>query len=64
MMQAEIVLADEIHRGHLVPILQNFIPEPKPMHLIYPRDRQPTPKLSTFIEFIVEQFGLPAKHSS
>nr|WP_314861395.1 LysR family transcriptional regulator [uncultured Undibacterium sp.] len=64
MMQAEIVLADEIKRGHLVPILQEFIPEPKPMHLIYPRDRQPTPKLSTFIEFVVERFGLPAKNSS
>jgi DNA-binding transcriptional LysR family regulator len=64
MMQAEIVLADEIQRGHLVPILQDFIPEPKPMHLIYPRDRQPTPKLSSFIEFVVAQFGLPVKNLS
>ena len=63
MMQAEIVLADDIKRGHLIPILQDFIPEPKPMHLIYPRDRQPTPKLSTFIEFVVQRFGLPSKNS-
>jgi DNA-binding transcriptional LysR family regulator len=63
MMQAEIVLADDIERGRLIPILQDFSPEPKPMHLIYPRDRQPTPKLSTFIEFVVERFGLPSKNS-
>lgn len=64
MMQAEIVLADDIQRGHLVPILQDFLPEPKPMHLIYPRDRQPTPKLSTFIEFMVERFGVLSKNST
>jgi DNA-binding transcriptional LysR family regulator len=64
MMQAEIVLADDIMRGNLIPILQDFIPEPKPMHLIYPRDRQPTPKLSTFIEFVVQRFGVSAKTSS
>lgn len=64
MMQAEIVLADELQRGSLIQILQDFKPEPKPMHLIYPRDRQPTPKLSTFIEFVVERFGVQAKKSS
>jgi DNA-binding transcriptional LysR family regulator len=26
--------------------------------LLYPRDRQPTPKLSTFIDFMLERFGL------
>ncbi|PRC91816.1 LysR family transcriptional regulator [Solimicrobium silvestre] len=58
MMQAEIVLADDIQRGRLIPILEEFIPIPRPMHLIYPRDRQPTPKLTTFIEFVVERFGV------
>jgi hypothetical protein len=27
------------------------------MHLIYPRDRQATPKLKTFVEFVVDRFG-------
>ncbi len=58
IMQAEIVLADEIRRGALIPLLKEFIPSPRPMHLIYPSDRQPTPKLTTFIEFLVQRFGL------
>lgn len=58
VMQAEIVLADEIARGRLVPILQDFIPTPKPMHLIYPRDRQGTPKLASFVDFVVGRFGV------
>jgi hypothetical protein len=24
---------------------------------VYPRDRQPTPKLATFIDFMLERFG-------
>jgi hypothetical protein len=27
------------------------------MNLVYARDRQATPKLTTFIDFIVERFG-------
>lgn len=58
MMQSELVLADEIARGELVPILRDYVPAPRPMHLIYPRDRQPTPKLTSFVEFVVQRFGL------
>ena len=58
VMQAEAMLADEMARGRLVPILRGYWPTPRPMHLIYPRDRQSTPKLSSFVEFVVERFGL------
>jgi DNA-binding transcriptional LysR family regulator len=27
------------------------------MNLVYPRDRQATPKLTTFIDFMMERFG-------
>jgi DNA-binding transcriptional LysR family regulator len=58
VMQAEVVLADAIARGELIPILRHCPPAPRPMHLIYPRERQSTPKLGSFIEFVVERFGL------
>ncbi|MFA6069489.1 MAG: LysR family transcriptional regulator, partial [Janthinobacterium sp.] len=32
-------------------------PAPRPMHLVYARDRQPTPKLTTFIDFLLERYG-------
>ena len=57
VMQAEILLADDIAAGTLVPILQDYVPAPRLMHLLYPRDRQPTPKLTTFIDFILERYG-------
>jgi DNA-binding transcriptional LysR family regulator len=58
VMQAEVVLADDIAAGRLVPVLTDYMPEPRPMHLLYPRDRQATPKLSSFVEFVVARFGL------
>lgn len=57
VMQADAVLADEIAAGRLQPILREYWPQPRPMHLIYPRDRQSTPKLASFVEFVVERFG-------
>ncbi|SFF94998.1 DNA-binding transcriptional regulator, LysR family [Duganella sp. CF458] len=57
VMQADAVLADEIAAGRLIPILHEYWPAPRPMHLIYPRDRQSTPKLASFVEFVVQRFG-------
>jgi DNA-binding transcriptional LysR family regulator len=43
--------------GRLVSLLKEYLPPPRPVHLIYPRDRQPTPKLTTFIDFITERLA-------
>jgi DNA-binding transcriptional LysR family regulator len=61
VMQAEVLLAQDIAAGRLLPILSEHLPVPRPMNLVYPRDRRATPKLTTFIDFIVERFG-PAAH--
>ncbi len=57
VLQAELLLAQDIAAGRLVPVLADCLPTPRPMHLVYPRDRQPTPKLATFIEFMLARFG-------
>ena len=57
IMQAEIMLADEVAAGRLVSLLEAHIPAPRPMQLIYPRDRQPTPKLTTFVDYVLRHFG-------
>jgi DNA-binding transcriptional LysR family regulator len=61
LMQAEILVAQDIAAGRLVPLLCDYLPAPRPMHLVYPRDRRATPKLTTFVDFVVERFG-PAAH--
>lgn len=57
VMQPEVLLADDVMAGELVEILKNFWPAPRPMNLLYSRDRQAVPKLTTFIEFMLAQFG-------
>ncbi len=57
VMQAEVMLADEVADGRLVALLEDHLPPARPMHLLYPRDRQATPKMTTFIEFMLEHFG-------
>jgi DNA-binding transcriptional LysR family regulator len=57
VMQAEVLLAQDIAAGRLVPILCDHLPPARPMNLVYPRDRRATPKLTTFIDFVVERFG-------
>lgn len=57
VMQAEIMLAQDIAAGRLVPVLHDYVPAARPMHLVYSRDRQPTPKLTTFIDFMLARFS-------
>jgi DNA-binding transcriptional LysR family regulator len=56
VMQAEVILAQDIAAGRLVRVLDDYLPVPRPMHLLYPRSRQPTPKLSSFIDFMLSRF--------
>jgi DNA-binding transcriptional LysR family regulator len=57
VMQAEMILRPDIDAGRLIPLLEDYLPAPRPMHVLYPRDRQATPKLTTFISFLLERFG-------
>lgn len=57
VMQPAVLLADDVAAGRLVPLLQAHLPAPMPMHLVYPRDRVPVPKLSRFVEFMLAHFG-------
>ncbi|UTH74937.1 LysR family transcriptional regulator [Chromobacterium sp. IIBBL 290-4] len=56
-LQAETLLMEDVAAGRLVSLLEGYLPPPKPMHLIYPADRQPLPKLRVFVDFIVEKLG-------
>ncbi|HJV71200.1 LysR family transcriptional regulator [Ideonella sp.] len=54
---AEALVAEDLRSGRLVRLLQAQLPPPRPMHLVYPRDRQPVPKLRTFVDFMLDRFG-------
>ena len=56
VLQPEVLLADDVREKRLVTVLPTWKPAPRPLHLLYVRDRQATPKLQCFIDFIAEQF--------
>ncbi|ASL46462.1 HTH-type transcriptional regulator DmlR [Burkholderia sp. AD24] len=58
VLQPEVLLADDIAAGRLVPVLPCWSYRPTPMHLIYAQDRRPTAKLRSVIDFLLERFGV------
>jgi DNA-binding transcriptional LysR family regulator len=57
IMQPEVLVGDDVATGRLVRILPDYELPSRPMHIVYLADRRPTPKLRSFIDFIVESFG-------
>lgn len=57
VLQPTALLAREIAAGRLKPLLRDYLPEPRPMHLIYLPDRRPRPRLQCFVEYVLQQMG-------
>lgn len=53
------LVREAIKSGDLVAILPDFEAPSRPMHLIFLPDRRQTPKLRSFIDAAVEEFGSP-----
>jgi DNA-binding transcriptional LysR family regulator len=61
ILQSEVLLGEDVEAGRLVALLEEFLPAPRPVSLIYPRDQLATPKMTTFIDFMMERFGRGGK---
>lgn len=57
IIQPEILVADDVAAGRLVRLLPDYALPSRPMHIVYLADRRPTPKLRSFIDFMVTSFG-------
>ncbi len=57
IMQPEALLAEEIASGRLVRLLENYELSHRAMHVLIPSNRKTTPKLKTFVQFVLERFG-------
>jgi DNA-binding transcriptional LysR family regulator len=51
------LLEDDLAAGRLVHVLPGYEPPSRPMHILFAPDRKPTPKLRSFIDFVVATFG-------
>jgi len=47
---------DDFLRGTLVPVLEDFPPPPSPVSLLYPRNRQLSPRVRVFIDWLTRTF--------
>ena len=57
ILQPHEMLAAALARGELVEVLPGFVPVSTSINLVYPRDRQLTPKLRSFLDFCVARFN-------
>ncbi len=57
ILQAEDMLKDDLASGHLVRVLTEYETPSRPMHIVFAPDRRLTPKLRSFIDFVVATFG-------
>jgi DNA-binding transcriptional LysR family regulator len=57
ILQAEDMLREDLASGRLVTVLPDYAPPSRPMHILFAPDRRPTPKLRSFIDFVVTNFG-------
>lgn len=56
-LQAEEMLREDLAAGRLVQVLPDYAGPSHPMHILFPASRRPTPKLRSFVDFVVEVFG-------
>jgi DNA-binding transcriptional LysR family regulator len=55
-----LTVASAIKNGELVSLLEEFRAEqPIPIHAVYPHRRHLAPKVTAFIDFILEKFSPP-----
>jgi DNA-binding transcriptional LysR family regulator len=57
ILQAEDMLRDDLAAGRLVRVLPDHAGPSLPKYLVFPPSHRPTPKLRSFIDFVVGEFG-------
>ena len=53
----ERLLADALECGKLVRVLEAYTPQPRPIHLLWRQDLRPLPKLTCFVEHLLQGQG-------
>ncbi|KGS07289.1 LysR family transcriptional regulator [Burkholderia sp. ABCPW 111] len=57
ILQPTELVGDDLAAGRLVRLLPGYEPPARPIHLLYSPDRRPTPKLRSFIDYVIATFG-------
>jgi DNA-binding transcriptional LysR family regulator len=57
IMQRRDLLADDIAEGRLKILLPDYKLLPRPRHVVWLQNRRMTPKLSAFLDHIIDLYG-------
>jgi DNA-binding transcriptional LysR family regulator len=63
VMQPALLLADEVDAGRLVKVLPAYAPPARPIYMVYTPASRLTPKVRTFVDFVVEALRTEAGRS-
>ncbi len=58
-MLPDYLVADDLAAGRLVRLFAGFDFPRAPVQLVYLPDRHMTPKMKSFVDFVVRRFGRP-----
>jgi DNA-binding transcriptional LysR family regulator len=53
----KVLLTEDLKAGTLIEIMQAFTPPPRPVSAVYPKEKQATPKLTSFVDFLIAHLG-------
>jgi len=57
IMQPEILLAEDLQHGRLLPLMSEFQPLAKPVHTLTFANRQQLPKIRLYVDFLLKNFS-------
>jgi DNA-binding transcriptional LysR family regulator len=57
IMMPKVLLTEDLKAGTLIEIMQAFTPPPRPVSAVYPKEKQATPKLTSFVDFLIAHLG-------
>jgi DNA-binding transcriptional LysR family regulator len=57
LLQPVELVRKSLLAGELVTLLPDYPPPSRPLHVLYAPDRRLTPKLRTFLDFAIQNFG-------
>lgn len=58
------LVREDLEAGRLVELLLDYPVPTRPLHVLYAPDRRMTPKLHSFLDFVVAKFGSDAQRAS
>lgn len=53
IMMPRILMQEHLEKVDLIAVLKEFTPAPRPVSAVYPKEKQASPRLTSFIEFLI-----------